>query len=201
MFIIIMNEDKTLAVASKVKIYRKENMVDKMKFLFPEQYEDLVLSECIATLKYRDPNGDLHAELLHKDEELYKGKLSYSLPITTKLTEYAGDVYLRITFNKTDTETETQYVMHTGETKIIVESLADYSNLTPDQALEFVDQIVGILQSKLEATEKIAQTYDEEKADNISYEEDQVQLVSNGKPIGDTITIKSDSENVKIVEF
>ena len=67
-FIIIMNKDKSLTITSKTKIYRKENMVDKMKFLFPEKYQDLVLSECIATLKYMDVHNVPHAEILKKDK-------------------------------------------------------------------------------------------------------------------------------------
>lgn len=51
-----MNKDKSLTITSKTKIYRKENMVDKLKFLFPEKYQDLVLSECTATLKIADGN-------------------------------------------------------------------------------------------------------------------------------------------------
>lgn len=204
-----MNKDKSLTITSKTKIYRKENMVDKLKFLFPEKYQDLVLSECTATLKYADVHGVPHAEILQKDEELYKGKLAYTLPVDSELTEYPGDIALRITFTKLDMETETQYVMHTGEVTITIDRLSDYYNFSPDKSLEFVDQLVGYFQSKIEAAEKVADLYDAEKADNITYADDKLQLTANGKPIGDSVTIVSGSEedpggstdDFEVVEF
>lgn len=204
-----MNKDKSLTITSKTKIYRKENMVDKLKFLFPETYQDLVLSECTATLKYADVHGIPHAEILQKDEELYKGKLSYTLPVDSDLTEYPGDITLRITFSKVDMETETQYVMHTGEVVITIDRLSDYYNFAPDKSLEFVDQLVGSFQAKIEAAEKVADLYDAEKADNITYEDDKLQLTANGKPIGDSVTIVSDgggesggnTDDFEVVEF
>lgn len=204
-----MNKDKSLTITSKTKIYRKESMVDKLKFLFPEQYQDLVLSECTATLKYVDVHNTPHAEILQKDEELYKGKLAYTLPLDSELTEYPGNISLRITFTKVDLDTEIQYVMHTGEVTITVDTLSDYYNFIPNKSLEFVDQVIGYFQSKIEAAEKIADLYDSEKADNITYNDDKLQLTSNGKPIGDSVTIISEGEenpggntdDFEVVEF
>ena len=207
--IIIMNKDKSLTITSKTKIYCKENMVDKLKFLFPETYQDLVLSECTATLKYVDAHDIPHAEILHKDEELYKGKLSYTLPIDSNLTEYPGNITLRITFSKTDMEMKIQYVMHTGEAKLTIDRLSDYYNFVPDKSLEFVDQLVSSFQAKIEAAEKVAELYDAGKADNLTYEDDKLQLTANGKPIGDSVTIVSgsgedpgsDTDDFVVVEF
>lgn len=184
-----MNQDKSLTITSKINIYRKENMVDKLKFLFPETYEDLNLAECTATLKYTDINNVPHAEILQKDEELYKGKLSYSLPIDSNLTKLPGDINLRVTFTKLDMDTQTQYTMHTGEVTIPILPLSDYYNFVPEESLEFVDQMVGTLQAKIEAIEKLAEAYDNEKADNIVYEDNKLQLISNGEKIGDPATI------------
>ena len=41
------------------------------------------------------------------------------------------------------------------------------------------------LEAKIQATEKIAETYDKEKADNITYEDSKIQLTSNGEKIGE----------------
>ncbi len=209
MIVIVMNPDKSLVITKQTNIYRKENMVDKLKFLFPETYAELNLSECNAILKYTDTNNIAHSEILQRDEELYKGKLSYTLPIDTEITEFPGDIHLRVTFTKTDMETRTQYVLHTGEVTLTILPLSDYYNFVPDKSLEFVDQLVGNLQSKLEAAEKLAETYDKEKADNITYENDKLQLTANGEPIGDSVSIVSGSsgetggniENFDIIEF
>ena len=184
-----MNQDKSLTITTKTNIYRKENMVDKLKFLFPEKYQELELADCTATLKYTDTNNIPHAEILQKDEELYKGKLAYTLPLDSELTEFPGNINLRVTFTKIDMETQTQYVMHTGEVAITILPLSDYYNFVPEESLEFVDQMVGTLQAKIEAIEKLAETYDKEKADNIVYEDNKLQLTSNGEKIGDVATI------------
>lgn len=184
-----MNPDKSLVITKQTNIYRKENMVDKLKFLFPEKYQELELADCTATLKYTDTNNVPHVEILQKDEELYKGKLAYSLPIDSDLTKFPGDINLRVTFTKLDMDTQTQYTMHTGEVTISILPLSDYYNFIPEESLEFVDQMVGTLQAKIEAIEKLAETYDKEKADNIVYEDNKLQLTSNGEKIGDAATI------------
>ena len=84
--------------------------------------------------------------------------------------------------------------------------LKDYYAFSADESLEIVDQIVGRLDAKIVVVEKIAETYVMNKADNITYEESKLQLTSNGKKIGDAITIiggdtpGGDSE-FEIVEF
>ena len=73
--------------------------------------------------------------------------------------------------------------------------------------MEFVDQLVGSLTSKIEATEKLAEAYDKNKADNITYEGNKIQLTSNGLKIGDSITIIGGDDPVitdnelEVVEF
>lgn len=72
----------------------------------------------------------------------------------------------------------------------------DYNDLTNQPQLNGVtlegnktlDQI-GAVQAKIEALEKMAETYDKEKADNIIYEDNKLQLTSNGEKIGDAATI------------
>lgn len=202
-----MNKDKELVTTVKTTLYQREKLVDKIQFLIPETYNDLTLSDFTAILKYVDQANIPHAEILVKDEELYKNRLRYTLPVDTNLTRFTGDVSVRLTFSKTDSGTKTQYVLHTGETIISISPLSDFYNFVPDESLEFVDQLVGQLNAKLEATDKIAETYDKSKADDLSYEGDKLQLVSNGGKIGKAVTISSsessdpDDDTFTVVEF
>ena len=189
MYTICMNKEKRLITTQKITIYQREKLVDKIQFLFPEEYNDMPLNDFTAELKYVDQANVPHVEILKKDSELYKGKLRYVLPIDSNLTRYAGDIKIRITFLKTDYEEKTQYVLHTGETIIAISPISDYYNFIPDESLEFVDQIVCNLEAKLEAVDKIASAYDLQKADNITYDDNKLQLTSNGNKIGDSITI------------
>ena len=202
-----MNEQKELIATVKNILYQKEKLVDKIQFLFPQNYNDLKLSECTAILKYLDQSNIPHAEILKKDNELYKNHLRFVLPIDTNLTQFAGDIEIRITFSKFYMEQQKHYVLHTSPIVLTINPLKDYYAFVPDESLEFVDQLVGNLEAKLEATDIIAESYDKEKADNISYEDNKIQLTSNGNKIGDAITIISGGEGgsggneFEVVEF
>lgn len=207
LYTIVMNEYKELITTVKTTLYQREKLIDKIQFLIPELYNDISLTDFTAVLKYVDQANVPHAEILVKDNELYKNKLRFTLPVDTNLTKFSGEISIRLTFSKTDSETNTQYVLHTGEAIISISPLSDYYNFIPDESLEFVDQLVGQLNAKLEATDKMAEIYDKNKADDLSYEDNKLQLISNGKKIGKAVTISNsessdpDDETFTVVEF
>ena len=189
MYTIIMDANKQLVTTIKQVLYQRENLVDKIQILIPQYYQDIDLSDWIAVLKYVDQANIPHAETLTKDSDIYKNRIRFYLPVDTELTKYSGDITIRITLTKIDMNSKTQYVLHTGETTITISPLKDYYSFVPDESLEFVDQLIGNLEAKIEATEKIAEIYDTKKADNITYEDSRLQLTSNGQRIGDAIII------------
>lgn len=208
MYIVVMQKDKSLLATVTTTLYQHENLVDKVFFLFPQNYNGLELSECTAVIKYLDQGNVPHTEVLQKSEELYKDHLQYFLPIDSSLTKFAGDVKVRITFSKTDVAENKQYVLNTGEITISIAPLSDYYAFVPDESLEIVDQLIGKLDAKIAATEAIAEIYDKKKADNITYDENKLQLTSNGEKIGNAITIvggdspsPGDSNEFEVVEF
>ena len=144
-------------------------------------------------------------EILTKDEEQeYEGYTAYTLPIDTNLTQFAGDVEIRITLLKVDLENKIQYVLHTGECVVTILPLEDYYTFVTDESLEYIDKIVGNLDAKIDALNKISEIYDETKVDNIvRYEDGKIQLTSNGIPIGDSVSVidSENGESLKIVEF
>ena len=119
MYTIVMDKYKNLNTTVRAVIYKKENMVDKIQFLIPPQYdgndgrvvvdpetgEETVIKDGVvnmgdftAVLKYVDPNGNFHSEILIQDAETYKDYLRYTLPVTTKLSNVSGNVTIRISF-------------------------------------------------------------------------------------------------------
>lgn len=207
-YTIIMDKYKQLVTTVQQTIYQRDNLVDELQFLFPQFYNSFDLSEFNVVLKYVDQANTPHVELLQRHSELYKDKLKYTLPINTKLTRFAGDIEIRITFTRVDIETKKQYVLNTGSTVITVYPLKDYYAFTPDESLDFVDQLVGSLNAKIDAVNKIAETYDKEKADNLTYNDNKLQLTSNGEKIGDAVEIVSGggetpapSDDFDVIEF
>lgn len=188
-----MNDDKSLTATVVTTLYQREKLADKIQILIPPNYGELDLSEFTATLKYVDQANVPHAEILKKDTELYKEHIRYVLPVDTELTQYAGDIAIRLTFTKTDMEVKKVFVVHTGELVIKISTLKDYYSFVPDESLEFVDQIVSDLQNKISALDKIADIYDKTKADNIQIKNGKtLQLLSNHIPIGDEVTVFSE---------
>ena len=205
MYTIKMNDDKSLRATQKATIYQREKLVDKMQFFIPNTYENVDLTDFTTVLKYKDQAAVAHMELLTKDEKQeYEGYTTYTLPIDTNLTQFAGDIEIRITLSKTDLENKIQYVLHTGEYVITILPLEDYYTFVTDESLEYIDKIVGDLDAKIEALNKISEIYDETKVDNIvRYEDGKIQLISNGIPIGDSVSVidSESGEDFKIIEF
>ena len=205
MYTIKMNDDKSLRATQKTILYQREKLVDKMQFLIPNTYEDVDLTDFTTVLKYKDQGSVAHMEILTKDEtQGYEGYTTYTLPIDTNLTQFAGDIEIRLTLLKTDLENKTQYVLHTGEIIITISTLEDYYTFVTDESLEYIDKIVGNLDAKIEALNKISEIYDETKVDNIvRYEDGKIQLTSNGIPIGDSVSVidSESGEDFKIIEF
>lgn len=119
-YTIIMNSDKTLTATVTTNLYQRENLVDKIYFLFPQEYNCESLSDYVATLKWIDPANEAHSEILTLDEALYKERLRYILPVDTEFTKFAGTLKLRITFSKTDNITNETYVLHTGDIDVTI---------------------------------------------------------------------------------
>lgn len=201
-----MNDDKSLTATVVTTLYQREKLADKIQILIHPNYGELDLNEFTATLKYVDQANVPHAEILKKDAELYKEHIRYVLPVDTELTQYAGDITIRLTFTKTDMEVKKVFVVHTGELVIKISPLKDYYSFVPDESLEFVDQIVSDLQNKISALYKIADIYDKTKADNIQIKNGKtLQLLSNHIPIGDEVTVigedQDDGGSFDMVEF
>lgn len=186
-----MNSDKSLVTSVKTTLYQREKLVDKIQFLFPTIYQDLDLKTCKAILKYTDQGNVAHSEILAMDEELYKGYLRFLLPVDTNLNQFSGDVTIRVTFTKVDTVLKKQYVLHTGETSVHINPLSDMYSFVTDESLEMIDQMVGQLDAKIKALDAIAETYEQTKADDLSYDNNTLQLKANGKKVGTPINIVS----------
>ena len=202
MYTILLRQDKQLVATEREIIYQREKLVDKLRFLVPQDYKGLNLSEYRTILKYVDQGNISHAEILIPSDETYEGYVQYFLPVDTNLTAFAGNIEIRLSFVKTDNLERKQYVTHTGSITIVINPINESFN---DTALEFVDQIVSELDMKIDEVKKAAELYDKTKADNLSYENSRLQLTANGNKIGNAITISSGGSSggtgFDVVEF
>lgn len=196
MYIFYMSDNKELIATKRCNLYQNENLVDEVMFLLPQTYQGkqntvFNISGATVVLKYISVDNVAHSEILAQNEELYHDYLSFSLPVDSKLSHMAGTINLRLTVTKVDLSEGKQYVLHSSETHIEIQSLPDYYAFTPDESLEFVDQIVGKVSAQLEAANKLAEAYNATKADDLVYEDNKLQLVADGNKIGNAVNIKS----------
>lgn len=137
MYIILMNKDKSLTTSKRVDLYEGDNLADKIRFLFPEVYNGINLDECVVRLNYRDVIGEERSEILVKDTELYKNRLSYRYPIDSKFTEFYGDILFNISFSVTDDTdgdgTTENVLFHTESHVIAIKPRPD--SIAPEEIL------------------------------------------------------------------
>lgn len=199
MYTIMMLNDKSLIATSRTTLYQREKLADKIQFLFPQTYGYLNLSEFTAVLKYVDQGNEAHAEILIPDKALYKDMIRFVLPVDTNLNRFAGDITIRITLTKVDIDNRKNYVIHTGETIIPISHLSDYFKSISDKSLEIIDQKIIELDTRIKVQEQLHDSLDLTKADDLTYKDNKLSLVSNGKKIGNEVELIIEQSDV--IEF
>ena len=131
MYTIIMDKYKNLNTTVRTSLYQNESMVDKIQFLIPPLYNDEDLSEYKVTLKYVDPNGNFHTEVLTLDADLYKDYLRYELPVITNLTQVSGTITVRLTLTKSDNESVDK--LETNSTTISIQRPNGFVDYIPNE--------------------------------------------------------------------
>lgn len=158
MHIIIMNKDKTLYTSKRVSLYEGDNFADKIRFLFPETYNDILLKDCSVRLHYNDSNGEECYDELVKDEDLYKGRLSYRHPIDSDFTEFARDIVVYITFSRINPDTnKEEIILHTGSCVISISPLpgSDTTTIIPDNSVVKINKEIEKISSEMESFERV----------------------------------------------
>ena len=187
---ILVNLDKTLEKTFFRSIYQKESRVDEIQFLIDsdllgentENYK--IMLQAILPIEDKENNSPTTNKMRYMDleEELYKNRYRVLLPITSALTEGAGDVILWLSiFDMTNTEKIK--LLKTNPITINIKP----SDSTSSGELEDkdFDNILANLQSEIEDIKrnKIDKKFDYDKENNT------ILFYSNGEPIGDAIKL------------
>lgn len=191
-FTILMNNvEKTLTVTKRISLRQHENLVDKLIFIVPYQYnEDIDLREFNVVLEWIDPTNVAHMDTLEPDEAVYKENYQrYFLPVTSPLNRYAGDIKAKLVFTKTDFETKKRYKLETSEVVIAIETIADYYAVLPDESFSKINDSIDRLEAQSKALIAAAEVYDKTKADNHVIDGGELYLTANGEKIGDGLNI------------
>lgn len=196
MYTILMNDDKQLIQSKRSTIYQKETNVDKIRFLFPQTYEDLDLSKYIIVLKYRDLENEPRAEFLELKSELYKGRLQSIYKLTSDFTRFACDINVHISFVLYNPETESyDEVLHTGDTTITIHPTdifnGDYSDDYTDEEVDLLGKLILDNKAQIEANKSMLASLEENQVDDLVVTDDTLQVSSNGKAKGNGVSVST----------
>ena len=121
MYTILMTDNKELVTTKTVALYQREQMVDQIQFITPLVYNDVDLSKCSVVFKYTDIGNVIHREILQFTGTYKDTKLRYTLPVNTRLNQFAGDISGFLTFYTVNEETEkVKNILKTSETTITI---------------------------------------------------------------------------------
>ena len=193
MYTFLITESNELLASVRERIMQRSKLVDKLHFLTAPIYKGEDMSKYTVLMEYITPvSKQYKSEFLTLSNELYKDNLEYTLPLDTELTGEPGQLEIQITFSYVEMDEYGKTIQHIrkispGELTIV--PIAAWSDMIPDAALSALDQRLLALQARQEQLEDLQNTYMEEKADDLSYENNVLQLVSNGKKIGSKHTI------------
>lgn len=191
--ILMNNATKTLRVTNRINLRQHENLVDKIVFIVPFQYNDDVdLRQFNVTAEWLDPTRVAHVDLLVPEEDVYKETFQrYFFPVTSPINRYAGEIELKLVFTMTDFETGNRYKLETDSVNFEIMSIKDYYAVLPNESFDAINDFIDKLKAQSEEVVAAAEIYNERKADNIMVNEENstLQLVSNGKPIGNEVDV------------
>lgn len=189
--VILMKSNKTLVISKNSRLYQQENAVDKIVFYIPEFYEENDLKEYVASLCYTSPSNHVRSELLVAQEESDKeGFIQYKLPVTTRITELAGDIPMYLSLLHADQETNKKHVLKTSVVNITVETWEDYFKYVDDNTLTAIDNKILELDNEIAKLKTVSDAYIADQPDDLTIDDEgHLQLTANGTEIGEGVHV------------
>lgn len=210
MYTFLINADNSLTASVTERIMQRSKLVDNLHFLADTTYSGVDMTDYTVLLEYKLPvSKSYKTEILKKSTELYKNKLEYKLPFDTNLTSEAGDIEFWLTFSDVEmtTDGETiQRVRKVGPGVVHIIPISNWADMVPDEALSSLDQrLIELIALNKSMYDQLNINLDG-KADNIKYQNNILQLTSNGKEIGNAVEITggssgTDSHTMRVVPF
>lgn len=185
MFYIKLNDDMGLVVTVREAIYRGDHLNQKLTFLVPKQVGDIDPATAVFYLSYIRADGTAEIDLLQRETELYnESYYQFTMPVTSKLTRYAGPVTAFLTIYSGPANSPT--IAKSGECTLQVQASTNMDDLLTDQGLS------AIYSMQRQMEEQLASGL-AGKADGLSLDDStgELQLKSGDTMIGDPVIVSS----------
>lgn len=93
MFYIKLDENMDLVITVREPLFRGDNLNRKLVYLIPTMVGEIDMLTAYAYLNYIRADGVADVVVLERMEEMYnESYYQYTLPVTSKLTKYPGEV-------------------------------------------------------------------------------------------------------------
>ncbi len=213
MYTLLVNDDNTIFPTKKERIVQRSKLCDNIGILVPLNYKDKNMQEFEVTMLYELPiSQEQYSISLIPENEIYQKYeeyfLRYIIPADTWITKEFGNVSFTLTFTKVEMSENaevSQYVRKATGGIIEIAKCSDWASKIADPLLQTIDQRIIQLQMVAKQMDEISQYIYDNKADDLSYENNKLWLLANGNKIGSPATITStgavDESGVPIVDF
>ena len=186
---ILINKDKSLQITKSRPIYQKENRADTIQFLIDKDFFDGI-DDCNIMLQVLLPVPDLEhgtdktgkMRYMEIEPELYKDRYRMILPVTTVLTQEAGDIIMWFLFFNT-TDPANIILIKTNSAKITINPTNNSSSVEIED-----DESYDVL-TKMQQDIDQLQINKMDKYFEYNEEDSTIQFFSNGTPVGNPIKI------------
>lgn len=122
---IVLSDSMGLSVTQADTIRRGDSMSKAITFLVPVKVDEMDMKGMTVFLSYIRTDGNPDIVILEREEKLYKNShYRYVLPVTCKMSRYAGEVLMWLSFYSGDSSQPE--IAKSGECKL---RIADSKNL------------------------------------------------------------------------
>lgn len=195
-YTILIQNDNTAIATEKQRIMQYSKLVDVLRFIVPKTYNgwDVVASSFV--LQYKTPiTHTLKLATLKIVDENYKDNYYlYTLDIDTDITAEVGNVEFQASFKEISMDVDGNVISRNREISEFEINVIPVSKwfVAPDEALDTLTQYYLANQQQINALTDLAGILSQKKADNINLNvfDGQIYLTSNGKQIGDPISLE-----------
>lgn len=192
MFYIKLDDQMNLVITEKEAIYRGDNLNQKITYLVPLKIGDIDMLSATIFLNYIRSDGTPDVVILERQEEKYnESYYRYFLPVTCKISKYAGAVctWMQICSGSASNPV----VSKSGECILQIQESKDMDEYLGDRQVTAMYQLQKQVDDGFTSIDSAIDSIIAEKADNITFnsEDSTIQLVADGQPIGDKITVSS----------
>lgn len=198
-YVILVNDDDTLYGSHKERIMQRQKLVNDLIFVVNPIYRNVHnMTNASVMLEYVLPvSREYKTVLLTRSDEKYNDcYLQYKLPFDTDLASQAGRLELQLTFayvEMNENGVGIQRVRKTSPTFIDIIPLTAWSDIVPDSALSGLDQRLIKLDSQMRAMNDYLDVIDNNRVDNLVYDDksETLQLSAKGIGVGNKVSVRN----------